>query len=100
MNNIAEEIEGSTQGGALAADNGASPYSLTNLRDIICDIRLIVSQYSKYPTVCWDTKEMFVGKTSASKLSAFRRDNFGTMIFGHGSTRFAMRCEMRSSSRV
>ena len=61
MNNIAEEIEGSTQGGALAADNGASPYSLTNLRDIICDIRLIVSQYSKYPTVCWDTKEMFVG---------------------------------------
>ena len=41
MNNIAEEIEGSTQGGALAADNGASPYSLTNLRDIICDIRLI-----------------------------------------------------------
>ena len=41
MNNIAEEIEGSTQGGALAADNGASPYSLTNLRDIICDIRLL-----------------------------------------------------------
>ena len=71
MNNIAEEIEGSTQGGALAADNGASPYSLTNLRDIICDIRLIVSQYSKYPTVCWDTKEMFVG----SLITMLKRAN-------------------------
>ena len=61
MDNITKEIECSTQGRALAADNGASPYSLTNLRDIICDLRLLVSQYSKFPTVCWDTKEMFVG---------------------------------------
>ena len=61
MNNITEEIEASQKGEAQAADNGASPYSLTNLRDIICDLRLLVSQYSKFPTVCWDTKEMFVG---------------------------------------
>ena len=61
MNNITEEIEGSQMGEALAADSKASPYSLTNLRDIICDLRLLVSQYSKFPTVCWDTKEMFVG---------------------------------------
>ena len=61
MDDITKEIECSTQGRALAADNGASPYSLTNLRDIISDIRLLVSQYSEFPTVCWDTKEMFVG---------------------------------------
>ena len=71
MNNITEEIEASQKGEAQAADNGASPYSLTNLRDIISDIRLLVSQYSEFPTVCWDTKEMFVG----SLITLLKRTN-------------------------
>ena len=71
MNNITEEIEASQKGEAQAADNGASPYSLTNLRDIISDIRLLVSQYSEFPTVCWDTKEMFVD----SLITMLKRTN-------------------------
>ena len=71
MNNITEEIEGSQMGEALAADTKASPYSLTKLRDIISDIRLLVSQYCKLPTVCWDTKEMFVG----SLITLLKRTN-------------------------
>lgn len=71
MNNITEEIEGSQMGEALAADSKASPYSLTKLRDIISDIRLLVSQYCKLPTVCWDTKEMFVG----SLITLLKRTN-------------------------
>ena len=58
-------------GEALAADTKASPYSLTKLRDIISDIRLLVSQYCKLPTVCWDTKEMFVG----SLITLLKRTN-------------------------
>ena len=71
MNNITEEIEASQKGEAQAADNGASPYSLTNLRDIISDIRLLVSQYSEFPTVCWDTKEMFID----SLITMLKRTN-------------------------
>jgi len=39
---ITEEFEGSTQGRALAADDGASPNYLTDLSENISDIRTLV----------------------------------------------------------
>ena len=50
MNIISEEIEASQMGEVLAADNGTSPYSLTDLSDNISDIRTLVCNYSEKPT--------------------------------------------------
>ena len=55
-----EEIEGSTKGRVLAADNGASPYSLTDLSDNISDIRTLVCNYSEKPTKGRKTRKRMV----------------------------------------
>lgn len=60
MNNSTEEIESSTQGGALAADYGASPYYLNDLSDNISDIRILVCNYSEKPTKGRKTRKRMV----------------------------------------
>ena len=60
MNNSTEEIESSTQGGALAADYGASPYYLNDLSDNISDIRILVCNYSEKPTKGRNTRKRMV----------------------------------------
>ena len=57
---ITEEFEGSTQGVALTADNGASPCYLTELSDDISDISTLVCNYSKKPTRSRKTRERMV----------------------------------------
>ena len=55
-----EEIEGSTKGRVLAADNGASPNYLTDLSDNISDIRTLVCNYSEKPTKGRKTRKRMV----------------------------------------
>ncbi len=55
-----EEIEGSTKGRVLAADNGTSPYSLTDLSDNISDISTLVCNYSEKPTKGRKTRKRMV----------------------------------------
>ena len=55
-----EEIEGSTKGRVLAADNGASPYSLTDLSENISDISTLVCNYSEKPTKGRKTRKRMV----------------------------------------
>lgn len=55
-----EEIEGSTKGRVLAADNGASPYYLTDLSDNISDISTLVCNYSEKPTKGRKTRKRMV----------------------------------------
>ena len=60
MDSTIDEIEGSQIGAALAADNGASPKYLTDLRINIFDIRTLVCNYCKEPTKGKRTREQFV----------------------------------------
>ena len=55
-----EEIEGSTKGRVLAADNGTSPYSLTDLSENISDISTLVCNYSEKPTKGRKTRKRMV----------------------------------------
>jgi len=55
-----EEIEGSTKGRVLAADNGASPYYLTDLSENISDISTLVCNYSEKPTKGRKTRKRMV----------------------------------------
>ena len=55
-----EEIEAFQKGIVLAADNGASPYYLTDLSDTIFDISTLVCNYSEKPTKRKQTRERMV----------------------------------------
>ena len=57
---ITEEFEGSTQGRALAADDGASPNYLTDLSENISDIRTLVCNYCEKPTKSRKTRKRMV----------------------------------------
>ena len=57
---FSEEIEGSTKGRVLAADNGASPNYLTDLSDNISDISTLVCNYSEKPTKGRKTRKRMV----------------------------------------
>ena len=57
---ITEESEGSTQGRALAADDGASPNYLTDLSENISDIRTLVCNYCEKPTKSRKTRKRMV----------------------------------------
>ena len=65
MNSTIDEIEGSQPGAALAADNGASPNYLTDLRINIFDIRTLVCNYCKEPTKGKGTRAKFVNSLIA-----------------------------------
>lgn len=60
MNIISEEIEATQMGEVLAADNGTSPYSLTDLSDNISDISTLVCNYSEKPTKGGKTRKRMV----------------------------------------
>lgn len=57
---ITEEFEGSMQGRALAADDGASPNYLTDLSENISDIRTLVCNYCEKPTKSRKTRKRMV----------------------------------------
>ena len=55
-----ETIEGSRFGGVPVADNGASPYSPTDLSNNISEISFIVKYFCKVPTKSKKTREKLV----------------------------------------